>query len=321
MTEQQTRAGSVPKRWSLVLALGVPVVVLFGLAVGYYRLVYFERVAVLHVPAGANFAVRVDVEQVVLFEPIRKNLLPVLDAASDVSGQALSQRIRSATGINLAMDLREILFSVGPQEDHWLLVLSGLFPKHALRGVADAMGRDARLGVSLGPDDLLQVQSWGMYVTQAADGSFLISNVPAQLQAARQPNDVFRSLGLLREGAGSAVAVPTDGSAGPLAGFARVRAEISLAPTITLRVEAEPSATRASQTSDAKGWLAGAKMLAAGSDGSLGTWQALRPGLARAEPLGSAENHWDFQTSFERHELDTWLADLAVQLSHRLAQP
>jgi hypothetical protein len=302
------------------LALGVPVVVLFGLAVGYYRLVYFERVAALHVPAGATFALRVDVEQVVLFEPIRKNLLPVLDAASDVGGQTLSQRLQLVTGINLAMDLREILFAIGPGEDAWLLVLSGLFPKHALRGVTRVMEQDAGLRASFGPEELLHLESWAMYMTQAPDGSFLVSNEPALLQAARQSSDSFRALGLSRDGVGSVATVSAGAGAGPLAQFARARAEIGLAETITLTVEAKPFAGAAEQGGAPASWLAGARLLAAAAAGDGGPWLALRPGLARAEVLGSPQNHWVFRTSFERHEVDTWLADLAVQLSSRLGQ-
>ncbi|HEX2880772.1 MAG TPA: hypothetical protein VHO25_14670 [Polyangiaceae bacterium] len=316
MNEPRVRAGSLPKRWSLVVALGVPVLVLLGIALGYYRLVYFERVAALHVPAAAHFAARIDVEQVVLFEPIRKNLLPALDEASVVNGNPLSQRIAAETGINLAMDLREIVVALGPDEQ-WVVVLGGLFPKQGLEGVVRAITQDERLASSSISQGVLRLEPWALVAAQAADGSFVISNQQQALLAALSPNETFRSLGLSREGAGSVATVFSESAPSPLKALARARAELGLGPTITLRVEAEPSLAALTRGDDAERWLTGAKLLAAGD----GPWRALRPGLARAERLSSAQNHWVFQSFLERHEVDTWFADLAAQLRSRLQLP
>lgn len=322
MAEQRVRGGSVPRRWSLVLALGVPILVLLGIAVGYHRLVYFERVAALHVPAGARFATRIDLEQVVLFEPVRKNLLPVLDAASaSVNGQSLSQRITATTGINLAMDLREILFAVGQQEDQWLVVLSGLFPKDVLPAVATAIVQDARLVAVPRGDGVLRLDPLAMFMTQAADGAFLISNQEALLRASVLPTQTFHSLGLSPEGAGSVAAVLSDDAWLPLAALARVRAEVALGATVRLRVEAEPSAAALARGDEPGQWLTGAKLLASAGASDDRVWRALRPGLARADRVGNAENDWVFQTFFERHEFDTLVSDLATRLRRRLQQP
>jgi hypothetical protein len=320
VTEPRVRAGSLPKRWSLVVALGVPVLVLFGIALGYYRLVYFERVAALHVPAAAHFAARIDLEQVVLFEPIRKNLLPVLDEASVVHGKPLSQRIATETGINLAMDLREIVVAVGPDEQ-WVVVLGGLFPKQALEGVVRAIAQDERLASSSISQGVLWLEQWALVAAQAVDGSFVISNQQQALLAALSPNETFRSLGLLREGAGSVATVFSENGQSPLKALSRARAELGLGPTITLRVEVEPSLAALTRGDDAERWLTGAKLLAAGAAFGDGPWRALRPGLARAERLSSTGNHWVFRSFLERHEVDTWAADLAAQLRSRLQLP
>jgi hypothetical protein len=206
VTEPRVRAGSLPKRWSLVVALGVPVLVLFGIALGYYRLVYFERVAALHVPAAAHFAARIDLEQVVLFEPIRKNLLPVLDEASVVHGKPLSQRIATETGINLAMDLREIVVAVGPDEQ-WVVVLGGLFPKQALEGVVRAIAQDERLASSSISQGVLWLEQWALVAAQAVDGSFVISNQQQALLAAlsgwQRRDGIFRKRPVAVEGPGA----------------------------------------------------------------------------------------------------------------------
>jgi hypothetical protein len=320
MTEARVRSSGLPRRWALVVALGVPLVVLLGLAVGYYRLVYFERVAALHIPAGATFAARIDLEQVVLFEPIRKNLLPVVDAASVVDGQSLSQRIAAETGINLAMDLREIVFAFGPEEQ-WVVVLSGLFPKQGLVGVGRAIIRDNRLASSSISQGLLRLEPWAMVAAQAADGSLLISNDETALRAALAPSETFRSLGLSREGAGSFAMIVPRSAPPPLSALARARAELGLGPTITLRVEADPSSVASAGADDAERWLNGARGLASGPRLSGGLWSSLRPGLVRAERMTSAENHWVFKSFLERHEVDGWVSDLAALLGHRLEVP
>jgi hypothetical protein len=301
----------------LVVALGVPLLVLLGIAIGYYRLVYFERVAALHIPEGTHFAARIDLEQVVLFEPIRKNLLPVLDDASVVNGQPLSERIAAATGVNFAMDLREIVLALGPDEQ-WVLVLSGLFPQQSLAGLARAITQDPRLASSELSQDVLRLEPWAIFVAQAADGSFVLSNQQQAVVAALVPNQTFRALGLSPEGAGSVAMVVSDRAARPLEAFARARAEIGLGPTITLRVEAEPSPAALEQGVRAETWLAGAKLLAGGAAFDDGQWRALRPALARAERLSSADNHWVFQSFLERHEVDIWALDLAAHLRNWL---
>jgi hypothetical protein len=316
-----------------VLALGVPVLVLLGLGVGYYRLVYFERVAALHLPVGARFAARVDLEQVVMFEPARRNLLPALDGATmSIEGQSLSQRIKATTGVNLAMDLREIVFALGPEHDQWLVVLSGLFPKHALSGVTAAVRADSRITVSDSSDGVQRLDPWRLFVAQASDGAFLISNHEALLRGALVPTQVFRDLGLARDGAGSVGAVFSQASQGfshasqgfsqaspaAFSAVARLRAQLALGPTVTVRVEVDPTSATGG---DASVWLAGAKLHAAGAELDGSPWNALRPGLARAEAVASSENRWVFQTFFERHEVDTLGADLAAALAHRLQLP
>src|SRR5690349_10101504 len=50
-----------------------------GAWVAYARLVHYRRCAVEHLPPDAQLVARLDVEQVVLFEPVRRQLIPLIE--------------------------------------------------------------------------------------------------------------------------------------------------------------------------------------------------------------------------------------------------
>src|SRR6185295_7585221 len=85
-----------------------------GAWAAYRELIHYRRCAVEHLPADTQFLVRLDVEQVVLFEPLRRHLLPVLDRLPLTAKQQTPSapapdrltRLREA-GLNLGLDLRE----------------------------------------------------------------------------------------------------------------------------------------------------------------------------------------------------------------------
>ncbi len=103
----------------------------------YTQLMGYERVAARHLPAGVEAAVRIDVEQRVLFDPVRRRLLPVLRRAiapslDSTDAERLFARLKGRTGLELGVDLREIVVASGPGTGEWGLVLGGLFPRHAV---------------------------------------------------------------------------------------------------------------------------------------------------------------------------------------------
>ncbi|HMJ11893.1 MAG TPA: hypothetical protein VK524_10795, partial [Polyangiaceae bacterium] len=62
----------VASGFGALLALGIAVAVLI-----YFRLIRYERVAGYHLPQETTFAVRLDVEQAIVYEPFRRHLLPL----------------------------------------------------------------------------------------------------------------------------------------------------------------------------------------------------------------------------------------------------
>jgi|GEM_PF-1378889 len=110
--------------FAIAVALGVS-----GGAFLYTRFVGFTRVAASHVPATFSAAVRVDVEQVILFEPVRRSLFPLLNELPTPSTKEAPRvrRLESEAGVQLAIDLRELLLS-WDNTGNWLGVIAGKFP-------------------------------------------------------------------------------------------------------------------------------------------------------------------------------------------------
>lgn len=126
---QSTPRQPVSHRW---VWIGLSTLAFFVLGVfvaGYWFLVRYEDKVARHVPAGALLALRLDVEQVVLYQPIRKHVFPVLDGEK-VKADRLA-RLKAETGVNLGMDLREILLVVLP-DGQFVAAVGGLFPESEL---------------------------------------------------------------------------------------------------------------------------------------------------------------------------------------------
>src|SRR5262245_12328516 len=120
----------VPARVLAFAGAGVAAALVLVAFVAYRELIHYERRAIEHVPEGAELALRVDLEQVVLFDPVRRHLLPLLDRAplGDAPVEPVSRllRLREA-GVNLGMDLREVVFARIEPGAGWLLALGGIF--------------------------------------------------------------------------------------------------------------------------------------------------------------------------------------------------
>lgn len=167
--------------WVGLVALALVILGVFG--GGYWFLVRYEPKAVIHVPETAVAALRVDVEQVVLYEPIRKHLFPVLDGGE--SGERL-ERFEALSGVNLGMDLREIVVAVQP-DGELTVAIGGLFP---VAGLVQALYQ-----ISLeGNGEKCQLEGTRLrcgsgLVQQANDGTLIIATSELSLQAATREGD------------------------------------------------------------------------------------------------------------------------------------
>lgn len=182
-----------------------------GAWVAYAKLVHYRRCAVEHLPPNTQLVARLDVEQVVLFEPVRRHLIPLIDrlplgsapAAASAEAEPRILRLRRDAGLNLGLDLREVLVATAPG-GRWVLVLGGLFRQ----GLVPAIERELQAEAASGwrrAGDALEFTPSGAALAQAQDGALLLASSRALLEASLPSSTRFRELGLEREGAGSAL--------------------------------------------------------------------------------------------------------------------
>jgi hypothetical protein len=184
-------------RWVLLGLLTLFCAVLGGFWAGYRFLVYYERKAALHLPEGTEAVVRLDLEQVVLFEPFREH---ILGSAKRWVTVAEWTDLGKSLGINFGMDLREVLFagqaSTVTGNGHWVLVIAGLFPK---TGVLADFGRwldeHEHPGCAV-EGERLSCPNHGLIAEQAADGSIVVAPNASVLAEALPPSQRYQVLGL-----------------------------------------------------------------------------------------------------------------------------
>jgi len=210
MASAEERRG-VPFRtlaWAGLIFIGLGCV---GAWVAYFELLHYRRCAVEHLPAETEFAARLDVEQVVLFDPVRRHLLPLIDRLR-IGAEPSSQtgtltegrlsRLRREAGVNLGLDLREILVAT-TRDQRWVLVLGGLFPHTLVPKIERALQTETGTGWTR-VGDTLEFAPSGAALGQAADGALILASDRGALATALPSSERFRGLGLAREGAGGA---------------------------------------------------------------------------------------------------------------------
>jgi hypothetical protein len=178
---------------------------LAALAAGwaYFHYLRYERVAARHLPADTTAAARIDVEQVVLFAPVRKHLIPLIDQIGDAPGrEPRLQRIARETGVKVALELRELVLARGPTSADWVLVIGGRFPDHGLIEGIDRVLRAEGSAWRLSADGRSLLGPSGIALGQAKDAALVLASNPARLAQALQPSDTYARLGLKAEGAG-----------------------------------------------------------------------------------------------------------------------
>lgn len=169
----------------------------------YFKYIQYDRVALFHVPSNAALAFYLNVEKVTLFDPVRRYGLPLVDELG-ASGQAAGRlaRIKSRTGLDPAVQLREIAFSRGPTADDWTLVLAGKFPKRGVvAGIASVLRQEKNPPHLSRNGAILTGAGWTL--GQARDGALVIASRPTVLSAALPASVAWRGLGLSNSQAGS----------------------------------------------------------------------------------------------------------------------
>lgn len=175
--------------WVGLVALALVILAVFG--GGYWLLVKYEPRAARHIPATALAAVRVDVEQVVLYEPLRRHLFPVLNGGE--GGDRL-KRFKALSSVNLGMDLREVVVSVLP-EGQVAIAVGGLFPSVGLVGAMYEVSRGDAGAEKCSLEGAI-LRCGGALFRQADDGTLVIATSASVLDAAAVSSDWAKTNGL-----------------------------------------------------------------------------------------------------------------------------
>jgi hypothetical protein len=169
----------------------------------YLRYVHYDRVAVRHLPPHTAIAVRVEVEQAIFYEPIRRHLLPLFGGPGESPTQADARLARIEARSRLSRgDLREIVFGRGEAQSDWVVVLGGIFPGESgpprlVQALTDETGWTAS------PDGRRAEHGpTGTAVARASDGAVVIASSPRVLSSALPAAGEFEALGLPPTGAG-----------------------------------------------------------------------------------------------------------------------
>lgn len=302
--------------------------------VAYRELLHYEPRALEHVPEGAELVARVDLTQVRLFEPARRHLLPLLDAAPLGPAPAAAEahgapqpsrlaRLREAGVLNLAMDLREVVFA--RRAHGWVLAFGGMMePAGLIDGIERVLSSEpgARLRRDAG---VLLLEPSGVALGQAEDGVLLLSSDRELLSAALPSGAKPTAFGELERGAASVGALPgwfrswPRASEAPelLGSITRGTGWLELAEPLQVSFQVElAAATGAAGLQLAlEGWL-GAD---AGSDFvPLADWAGERAVLARAQYTQRGPSQIAVTSTWHAAELDRAARSLANWLGARL---
>ena len=198
------RAGGLSYKGVYVAFFGLLLAAVVVAGLMYFKLLHYRRVAALHLPPDTTAALRVDIEDAVLFAPVQKHLLPLANSLrpGDPRLKPRLKRLEQHTRIEFVVDLREIAVARGPGPGDWVVVFGGLFPKEnvvsGLRQVFAEEGIDAQPSAS----GRTLTLPGGLAIGQSEDGCILIAATAARLESALPQQDTFQRLSLARDGAG-----------------------------------------------------------------------------------------------------------------------
>ena len=294
--------------------------------VAYRELLHYERRAVTHVPEGAGFAVRVDLEQLVLFEPIRRHLLALVErvslsdeppssmtaGASGAVAPAVGRlaRLREQAGLNLGLDLRELVVASFDGGDAWIVAAGGIFPSgDLLDRVAKVLAAEPRARLRrqgalllLGPGELA--------LGRAADGVLVLGSSASAVERALIPSDAHRALGVGQQGAAAFAALPSWLERGASAAPGHVRGRLDYGDPFLLTLDLDGLAERDPRQALQR-WL----HIDAATFGA--DWGGERAVLARAELSEQSPSQTVVTTTWQHAEVDHACRSLAAWLEAR----
>lgn len=326
---------SVSFRALALIATALVLLASLGVYIAYRQLIHYERRAVEHLPLNTALVARLDLEQVVLFEPVRRHLLPVVNALP-LGGQPAPNAgidldrlamLRELAGINLGFDLREIVVAVVAPTGGWAVVLGGLFDKdRMLEGVERLLRAEGVAWSRVG--DTLRLEFLGVALGQAQDGSLIVASSPEVLESALPATHRYRELRVSKEGAGGIFFAPDSlrrwlgDSVAWLGGSWLTRLEhvavsLELGERLELvgRFEVEAASDLERVAQGIQTWLRSFDSLARFVPKA--DWGGERAILARARLVETSATSLKLTSAWERSEFERALRSLAAWLERR----
>lgn len=169
-----------------------------GFALGvvvYRRYVAYEPVAARHVPGDAFGSARFDLTHVMLYEPFRRSIFPLVDALPNAAS-ANGRRARlERRGVQVSGQVREVVTAFGPAANDWVLVLGGTLPSSGVPALLAEVLRAEGLPVTAAERSFSLGGTDALSVGQAGDGAVVIASSAERLRAAIPERDAAPVLG------------------------------------------------------------------------------------------------------------------------------
>ncbi len=205
----------------------------FGFAMAvlvYQRYVAYEPSVSRHVPASATFAARFDLTHVMLYEPFRRAVFPLVDRGA--LGTPTRRDRLAERGLVVGADVRELLVALGPSGREWVIALGGRLPKSGAATILAEVLRAEGRTVEEGGAGHYSLTDPRLVFAQSDAGALLFASDEAWLRAALVGGPADPELD---EGSGGLVASPEAW----LPGLQRVKAHFRAGSDVALDARLE----------------------------------------------------------------------------------
>lgn len=164
-------------------------------------LVGADRVAARHVVAEAGAVLRLDLEKVMLFAPVRRAALPLINESALPERKlprTRVQRFAAHSDVQLGRDTREVVVNFGPGPEEWSVIAAGNYPSGLLPALAEMFAEEgapwARRAQTL-------VAPSGVALAQASDGALVLGSSVASAERALPATSAHERHGIPLRGA------------------------------------------------------------------------------------------------------------------------
>ncbi|MDX2052029.1 MAG: hypothetical protein SFV15_06540 [Polyangiaceae bacterium] len=251
MTVPDRRGGLSHRAVFWGLAVGATLCLSLG-ATLYWHFVHSSRTAARHIPSNFS-ALRIDVEQVIFFEPVRRHLFPLVNELPTPTTKSARRMVRleQAADTRLAFDLRELVLSWDGKGE-WVGIVTGKFPRQkmvpAIVAELKASGWGVGSPIALGGARQAFRLTGDLTLAEAEDGTILFGS-PRAVGLGLAPNEEVLPLagpgavsvsGLAWErlaNAAQSVAWLTPQTAGMLTRWTGLRGRFQIGSEITLDLD------------------------------------------------------------------------------------